>query len=139
MNRNNPEIDKKTKKFIRQTSLDSPGEDFTSNVMKRIEKEKVYGINKQDGKVWQIIMAVAIPIAYFVFQYLTNKGEATLTQIIKELETTTYFSFIKTFSETLINDISFSPFIYMSIFAIATLVIFDRFIVKLLHDYSHKG
>ena len=139
MNRNNPEIDKKTKKFIQQTSLDSPGEDFTSNVMKRVEKEKVYGINKRENNAWQIIMAVTIPIAYFVFQYLTNKGEATLTQIIKELETTTYFSFIKTFSETLINDISFSPFIYMSIFAIATLVIFDRFIVKLLHDYSHKG
>ena len=139
MNRNNPEIDNKTKKFIQQTSLDSPDENFTSNVMKRIEKEKVYGINKRDGKVWQIIMAVAIPIAYFVFQYLTNKGETTFVQIIKELETTTYFSFIKTFSETLINDISFSPFVYMSILAIATLVIFDRFVVKLLHDYSHKG
>jgi len=139
MNRNNPEIDKNTKKFIQQTSLDSPGENFTSNVMKRVEKEKVYGINKRENNAWQIIMAVAIPIAYFVFQYLTNKGEATFTQIIKELETTTYFSFIKTFSETLINDISFSPFIYMSILAIATLVIFDRFVVKLLHNYSHKG
>jgi len=139
MNRNNPEIDKKTKKFIQQTSLDSPGEDFTSIVMKRVEKEKVYGINKRENNAWQIIMAISIPIAYFVFQYLTNKGEATFTQIIKELETTTYFSFIKTFSETLINDISFSPFIYMSILAIATLVIFDRFIVKLLHNYSHKG
>jgi len=139
MNRNNPEIDKKTKKFIQQTSLDSPGEDFTSIVMKRVEKEKVYGINKRENNAWQIIMAISIPIAYFVFQYLTNKGEATFTQIIKELETTTYFSFIKTFSETLINDISFSPFIYMSILAIATLVIFDRFVIKLLHNYSHKG
>ncbi len=139
MNRNNPEIDKKTEKFIRQTSLDSPGEDFTSNVMKRIEKEKVYGINKRDGKVWQIILAIAAPIAYFAYQFMMNKGEATFLQIIKELETTTYFSFIKTFSETLINDISFSPFIYMSILAIATLVVFDRYIVKLLHDYSHKG
>ena len=139
MNRNNPEIDKKTKKFIRQTSLDSPGEDFTSNVMKRIEKEKVYGINKRDGKVWQIILAIAAPIAYFAYQFMMNKGETTFTKIIKELETTTYFSFIKTFSETLINDISFSPFIYMSILAIATLVVFDRYIVKLLHDYSHKG
>jgi len=139
MNRDNPEIDKKTKKFIQQTSLDSPGEDFTSNVMKRVEKEKVYGINKRDSNVWQIIMAIALPITYFVFQYLTNKGEATITQMIKDLETTTYFSFIETFSETLINDISFSPFIYMSILAIATLVIFDRFVVKLLHNYSHKG
>jgi|GEM_PF-1813617 len=139
MNRDNPEIDKKTKKFIQQTSLDSPGEDFTSNVMKRVEKEKVYGINKRDSNVWQIIMAIALPITYFVFQYLTNKGEATITQMIKDLEITTYFSFIETFSETLINDISFSPFIYMSILAIATLVIFDRFVVKLLHNYSHKG
>jgi len=138
MNRNNPEIDQKTKKFIQQTSLDSPGEDFTSNVMKRIEEEKVYGINKRDNNLWQIIMAVALPIAYFVFQYLTNKGEAKITQIIRDLETNSYLGFIQTFSETLINDISFSPFIYMSILAIATLVIFDRFVVKLLHNYSHK-
>lgn len=139
MNRNNPEIDKEMKKFVKQTSLDSPGEDFTSNVMRRVEEEKVYGINKGDSNVWQIIMAIAIPLAYFAFQFLTNKGGTTFTQIIKELETATYFKFIKIFSETLINDISFSPFVYMSILAIAALVIFDRFIVKLLHNYSHKG
>ena len=138
MKRSNPDIEKKTKKFIRQTSLDSPGEDFTSSVMRRVEKEKVYGINKRENNVWQIIIAVAMPIAYFAYQFLVNKGETTFTQIIKELESATYISFIKTFLETLINDISFSPFIYMSIFAIATLVIFDRFIVKLLHNYSHK-
>lgn len=139
MNRNNPEIDKEMKKFVKQTSLDSPGEDFTSNVMKRVEKVKAHGINKRDSNVWQIIMAITIPLAYFAFQFLTNKGETTFSQIIKDLETATYFKFIKTLSETVVHDISFSPFIYMSILAIATLVIFDRFIVKLLQNYSHNN
>jgi membrane-associated PAP2 superfamily phosphatase len=131
--KNNADIDKKTREFVKQTSLDNPGEDFTSNVMNRVQAEKAYGLNKRDNNIWQVLMAIFVPLAYFGYLFFTDKEGVIFNSIIQELEKATYFEYIKTFAETIIHDLTVSPIIFMGILAIAALVVFDRVIIKLLH------
>jgi len=133
MKRNTTDIDKKTREFVKQTALNSPGRDFTTNVMRQIEQEKVYGINRKDNNLLPILIAIILPLAYFVYQHFTNKGESFITTLMADFQQNTQFEFIKTFSERIIHQISVSPLIFMSILAIAILIAFDRLIIRILH------
>jgi uncharacterized membrane protein (DUF485 family) len=128
--KNNADIDKKTRDFVKLTSLDNPGEDFTSNVMKRIEAEKAYGYSRRDNNIWQILMAIFVPIGYFGYLFLTGKENIIFNTLIQEVEKAAYIDYFKTFIGSIIHEITISPLIFMGILAITALVIFDRTILK---------
>ncbi len=128
--KNNTDIDKKTREFVKQTSLDHPGEDFTQNVMKRVQAEKVYGFTKRDNNIWQILIAIFAPLGYFGYLFLTGKEEILFNTLIQEVEKAAYIDYLKTFAGTIIHEITISPLIFMGILAITALVIFDRTILK---------
>jgi len=128
--RNNADIDKKTREFVKQTSLDNPGEDFTSNVMKRVRAEKAYGFTKHDNNIWQILMAIVIPLGYFGYLFLTDKEGVIFNTIIQEIEKAAYLKYLQTFVETIIHEIAVSPLIFMGILAITALVVFDKLILR---------
>jgi hypothetical protein len=131
---NDSHIDENTRKLFQKTDLDSPSKTFTYDVMKNLEKEKVYGKNLPDY-LWQVILAVGLPVLYFLFQYLTNGSEA-FSKIIIGIKTSQYLDFINVISEKILEDVSLSPLVFMGIIAILLLLAFDRIILKMLHSYK---
>ncbi len=129
---NDSHIDEKTKKLFQETGFDKPSEDFTFNVMKDVEKEKNYGKSAGDN-LWQILLAVGLPVIYFLAQFL--RGEAnTINEVLQGLKSSSYIEFIRILYDSIIQDISLSPIVYLGIIAILLLLMFDRVILRLMHS-----
>ena len=131
---NDAHMDENTRKIFKSLDQDQPQQSFTYDVMKKVEKERVYG-NWFGDNLWQIVLAVGLPLLYFLFQFLTS-GSQSYSQLILSITNSSYFDFIRILSDKLLQDVTLSPFVFMGFVAILLLLVFDRLIIRLLHFYK---
>jgi uncharacterized BrkB/YihY/UPF0761 family membrane protein len=82
------ELDNELRSLIKGVKLDSPGSDFTSNVMNRVFEEKVAREKVKEEKLlgkgfWIILLLFVILIAaMFVFSYSGTPTEGELSKLL---------------------------------------------------------
>ena len=134
MRLNDKDMERKTREYLKQTTLESPPSDFTAQVMNKVEKEKVYGKNWKENNLWQILIAVGLPLLYFAIQYAMGDAQV-LRELINDFASSSYFSYLKVFSDSIIQDVTVSPIVFLGIIAIVILLAFDKFVIKMLHSH----
>ena len=134
MNRQEINPDDRTRKWLNESGLERPSDDFTQRVMAQVEVRKKIYPYKRDSNLWQILLAVVLPVAYFVYRYATGAsilpGGISLQQEVQP-----YVHVFQLLLERITLDFS-TPIVPLGIIAIVALLAFDRLILRSL---SLKG
>lgn len=130
MNNKDTHIDERTRELLKNTGIEKTGPDFTRKVMDRVEKEKRLQPYKQDNTLWHIVMAIGLPVLYFLFQVLTG-SESFLADLDLTLELQPYIHLFQLIADKLVMDVS-TPIVPLGILAIVMLLAFDRYILRSL-------
>ena len=130
MNMQHTDPDKKTREWMNESGLERPSDDFTRRVMGQVEVRKRIYPYKKESSVWQILMAVILPVAYFVYRYMTGApimpGGFSLQQ-----EMQPYLRVFQLLFDKMAIDFS-TPIVPLGIVAIVALLAFDRLILRSL-------
>ncbi|MBS3770087.1 MAG: hypothetical protein V5A47_04185 [Bacteroidales bacterium] len=130
MNSKNTHIDERTRELLKNTGVEKTGTDFTRKVMSRVEKEKKLHPYKQDNTLWHILLAVVLPVMYFLYQIFTG-SESFLAELDLTLKFQPYIQLFQLLADKLVMDVS-TPVVPLGILAIVMLLAFDRFILRSL-------
>ncbi|MEF8844549.1 MAG: hypothetical protein V5A59_03675 [Bacteroidales bacterium] len=130
MNSKNTHIDERTRELLKNTGVEKTGTDFTRKVMSRVEKEKKLHPYKQDNTLWHILLAVVLPVMYFLYQIFTG-SESFLAELDLTLKFQPYIQLFQLLANKLVMDVS-TPVVPLGILAIVMLLAFDRFILRSL-------
>lgn len=130
MNSKNTHIDERTRELLKNTGVEKTGTDFTRKVMSRVEKEKKLHPYKQDNTLWHILLAVVLPVMYFLYQIFTG-SESFLAELDLTLKLQPYIQLFQLLADKLVMDVS-TPVVPLGILAIVMLLAFDRFILRSL-------
>jgi hypothetical protein len=127
---NNFDIENKTKEIFNQLETESPSEDFTQKVMKRVEKEKSY---KPGFDLLQnFLIGLAAVVGVIIFNYYKT-GSFLPGNLLKEIDLSVYLKVFYDFAEHALSGIEFSPFLIFSIIAITVLMMSDQIMLRLIN------
>lgn len=129
MNTNDNDLDKNTRKWMNESGLERPHPDFTHRVMEQVEARKKRSSLRSNGNIWNILLAVLLPLAYFGYSYNTGGGVAGGFSLQTELQP--YIRVFQLIVEKLAIDMS-APLVPLGIAAIVALLAFDRLILRSL-------
>ncbi|MFP4526278.1 MAG: hypothetical protein ACLFNL_07810 [Bacteroidales bacterium] len=132
MSTHDENIDKRTRELFQKTGFEKPSGNFTSEVMKKVRKERIYGKSTYEN-LWQILLAAGLPLLYFLYRYLTGKINF-IDELITGIKASNYFKFADLIADTFIYDISMSPAVLIGIISIVLLLVFDKIILKFIYS-----
>ena len=121
-------MDRRTRELMKISGFKKTREGFTRSVMDKLEKEKRLYPYKKDNTLMHVLLAVGLPILYFLYKILAG-GESFFTGLDLTKEFQPYIQLFHLISDKLIGDIS-SPIVPLGIFAIVLLLVFDRLILR---------
>jgi len=124
----NNDLDKSTRQWMNESGLEKPSRDFTKQVMEQVEKKPRLYPYKRGGNLLNILMAVLIPIAYFIYNYMTG-GSVLPVGFSLQTEMQPYVRVFQLVVEKLAVDMS-TPLVPLGIIAIVALLAFDRLIFR---------
>lgn len=130
MNNKDIHIDEKTRELLQNTGIERTHAGFTREVMDKVEKEKRLYPYKRDNTLLHILIAVGLPVLYFLFQVLTG-SESFLAELDLTLELQPYIRIFQLLADKMFMDFS-TPIVPLGILAIVMLLAFDRFILRSL-------
>ena len=130
MKNKNTDIDQKTRELLKSFGIEKTGTDFTRKVMDKVENEKRLYPFKRDNMMFHILLAIGLPVLYFLFQALTGSGNF-LAELDLTMELQPYIQLFQLIADKLVTDIS-TPIVPLGILAIIMLLAFDRLILRSL-------
>ncbi|MFW5916688.1 MAG: hypothetical protein ACOCTM_04360 [Bacteroidota bacterium] len=129
MNTNDKHIDEKIQHLLNNTGLEKAPPGFTRKVMDQVEIEKRLHPYKRDNTFVNILIAIGLPVLYFVFRELT--GTSFLAELDLTIELQPYIHLFQLMADKLVMDIT-TPVVPFGILAVVMLLAFDRVILRSL-------
>ena len=131
MSKQNPnDLDKSTRRWMGETGLEKPSADFTKLVMEQVEKKPRLYPYKRGGNLFNTLLAVLVPIAYFAYNYMSG-GSLLPGGFNLQTEAQPYVRVFQIVVEKMALDMS-TPLVPLGIIAIVALLAFDRLILRSL-------
>jgi len=124
------DLDKRTRQWMNESGLEQPSMAFTKQVMEQVEKKPRLYPYKRGGNLFNILMAVLIPVAYFSYNYMTG-GSLLPGGFNLQTEMQPYVRVFQLVVEKLALDMS-TPLVPLGMIAIVALLAFDRLILRSL-------
>lgn len=124
------DLDKSTRQWMNESGLEEPSLDFTRQVMEQVEKKPRLYPYKRGGNLFNILVAVLIPAAYFIYNFMTL-GSPLPGGFSLQTEMQPYIRVFQLVVEKLALDMS-TPLVPLGIIAIVALLAFDRLILRSL-------
>jgi hypothetical protein len=126
-------INEKMRELLNYSGIEKTKTDFTRRVMDKVDKEKRMYPYKRDNTFMHILLAVGLPVIYFIFQALTG-NEGFLAGLDITMEFQPYINLFRLLADKLVMDVS-TPIVPLGMLAIVLLLLFDRFVLRM---YSFK-
>lgn len=124
------DLDKTTRQWIKQAGKEKPSMDFTKRVMEKVELKPGFYPGTRGGNLFNILVAVIVPIAYLIYTYLSS-GSLLPGGLSLQTEVEPYVRVFQLVVEKLALDMS-TPLVPLGIIAIIALLAFDRLILRSL-------